>query len=1059
MKMNKRKRKRSDKASSNLGNNPSDSANNEDINIPRTIKEILGSNASIYSLPDFICKYAPSLPDLNFQRNSEDSVYERIRQTWVSPSDDLTVKTNLRSVSCNEALPDLVDQIIWNLLQQCNKNNRNVLAKGYVLASEANLMGKLRPCPTMRPGVICKEVNDNISFLKTSSYAKKLHDLIGDDMMRVLLLHTRLFLPLEQSKQNYLLLSGATLQPWRKKGTPLTGKWQWNQNSVLPRYNLFYSSAFVPKIGLPSSHVFNRPSNVKLFVNSMFPSEKSGSGKIIYAQQILMCTNILRRHKKCDYSRLLNRHCPLPECCKNECPPGVTLSQLASFHAPNLKVIAFLRIVLRTVFPLDFWGSTRNSKNIMNKVDVFVSLRRQEQFPYKTLMEGIKVKDVCWLWRPTNGKPTKSDHDVATCRVRFMMRWVFCHFLIPLLRSNFYVTETEFSARLTLYYRKPVWSMFRSMSMAKLLDNQYMEITKREAIERIRSRKMGFSRLRLLPKKCGVRPVAMLQRRVFLDFEDMSLTEHAGNLRGYSTITRPRKKRKSIESKSQSTNFVLESVFEVLRYERSLKPQTFGAGIYGLNELKPLLKDFLAKVRSDGPLSDKKQLADETRLYFASVDIHHCYDNIRQKHLLSILPKLFSHSHYLIQKHAVLHPFASLGRISKKIIHDVGPLQRYVRFHDAAMDFATKYNQSIFLGAGGCTMVEKGELLKSLEEHLLSHMVLVDGRYGSRLLVQTQGIAQGSILSSLLCNFYYCDMEKRLLANTGLLNENGVVQRSDRHLLVRIVDDFLLISTDPVISHNFVQRMWNGDSEFGVCINKAKTLTSFSTILMNSGGGEELLENGTVKLESGASVFPWCGLLFNTSTGEVGIDYSRFANRKAIDGLTIDRSGKEGKLFEIRMKSFVRPRCQALLFDPQINGPEVIRINFHQMMLLSAIKTGEYLHKGLPGGVGKNSHFVVRCIEALVSYAHSLIITRLGTKCIERMAFLGKLECDFLSLDAFHHVFNTMMVSTCTDFNCTIVLGLLQQRILKSSLLKDHQLLELISRSRNQFHLATLTKT
>jgi telomerase reverse transcriptase len=228
---------------------------------------------------------------------------------------------------------------------------------------------------------------------------------------------------------------------------------------------------------------------------------------------------------------------------------------------------------------------------------------------------------------------------------------------------------------------------------------------------------------------------------------------------------------------------------------------------------------------------------------------------------------------------------------------------------------------------------------------------------------------------------------------------------------------------------------------------------------MNSGGGEELLENGTVKLESGASVFPWCGLLFNTSTGEVGIDYSRFANRKAIDGLTIDRSGKEGKLFEIRMKSFVRPRCQALLFDPQINGPEVIRINFHQMMLLSAIKTGEYLHKGLPGGVGKNSHFVVRCIEALVSYAHSLIITRLGTKCIERMAFLGKLECDFLSLDAFHHVFNTMMVSTCTDFNCTIVLGLLQQRILKSSLLKDHQLLELISRSRNQFHLATLTKT
>lgn len=1051
--MKGRKRKQSDKSSSPSGNNPSDSANNEDRNVPRIIKAILGSNASIYSLPDFICKYGPSLPGLTFQGNSEDC--ERIRQTWVSPSDNLTVKTNLRSVSCYEALPDLVDQIIWNLLQQCNKNNRNVLAQGYVLASEVNVTGKLRPCPSMRPGVLCKEVNDNISFLKTSSYAKRLHDLIGDDMMRVLLLHTRLFLPLEQSKGNYLLLSGPALQPWRKKGSSRTRKWQWDQNSVIPRYNLFYSSAFVPKIGLPSSHVFNRPGNVKFLVNSMFPSEKSGIGKRIHLQQILMCTNILRRHKKCDYSRLLNRHCPLPECCKNEYPPGVTLSQLALLHTPNHEVISFLRIILSTVFPVDFWGSTRNFKNLLNKVEVFVFLRRQEQFPNKTLMEGIKVKDVCWLWRPTNGKPTKSDHEVATYRVRFIMRWVFCHFLIPLIRSNFYVTETEFSAKLTLYYRKPVWSMFRSMSMTKLLDNQYMEITKKEAIGRIRSQNMGFSRLRLLPKQCGVRPVAMLQQRVFLDFEDTSWKDHAGELQGDSSMTRPRKKRKSKDTKFQSTNFVLDSAFEVLRYERSRKPQIFGAGIYGLNELKPLLKDFLAKVRIDGPLSGKKTLADETQLYFASVDIHHCYDNIRQNHLLSILPSLFSHSHYLIQKHAVLHPVASLGRISKKKIHDVGPLQSYVRFHDAAMDFSTKYDQSIFVGAGGCTMVEKGELLNSLEEHLLSHMVLIDGRYGSRLLVQRRGIAQGSIVSSLLCNFYYCDMEKRLLANTGLLNENGVVQRSDRHLLVRIVDDFLLISTDPVISHNFVQRMWNGDSEFGVCINKAKTLTSFSALLVNSGGGEELLENGTVKLESGINVFPWCGLLFDTSTGEVGIDYSRFANQKAIDGLTIDRTGKEGKLFEIRMKSFVRPRCQALLFDPQINGPEMIRINFYQMMLLSAIKTGEYLRKGLRGGVRKNPHFVVRCIDALVSYAHSLITARLGTERIERMGFLGKQECDFLSLDAFHHVFHTMMVSD-TDFNCTIVLGLLRQRILTSSL-KDCDLSDLISRSRNQFDLANLT--
>jgi len=1024
--------------------------------IPGTIRAILGPRAKIFPLPDFIRMYAPSLPKIAFQENSE--VDERIHQTWVSPSEGLTVKTKLRSVSCHEALHDLVDDVIWNLVQQ-RTGNRNVLAQGFVIDSAEISRQKIRPCLTKatNPGILCKQVNDNVSFCKTSPYAKRIHSLIGDDMMRLLLLHTSIFLPVAQARGNYLLLSGPALQNLRGKRAPSCKSWRWDQNAVIPRSTIFYNSAFSPKIGLPSPHVLNGPVDVKSLAYSIFPLDiGKGSRRIIQNQQEKMLTGIFGSHTKCDYARILNRFCPLPEFCtkENTSSSDLKLSDLALSHTPNHGVISFLRTVLKKVFPREFWGSSRNFHQILQKVEVFVFLRRREQFTNKKLMEDIKVKDVHWLWREADGKYTKSDHEVATLRLWLVMRWVFCRYLVPLLRSLFYVTESEFSAKLTLYYRKPVWSLFRCLSVKKLLSCQYSEISREEAIKRIHRQGMGFSRLRLFPKQTGVRPVAMLNQRVFLDFEDSIGEVCADPIGGTHSFFRPRKKRRSNETKYQSTNFALENTFEVLRYERSQKPHIFGSGIYGLNELMPLFCEFLAKVRSNTSTGNKA-LAHGTQLYFASVDIQQCYDNIRQDHLFSYLPALFSHDHYLINKHAVFHPFTSMGRISRRKIHKVGPPEEYIRFHKSAIDLSMHHEHSIFVDTGGSTITTKNDMLKCLEEHLFSHLILIDGRYGSRMLLQKRGIPQGSKISSLLCNFYYCQMEQKLLSNTGLVGDSNIAGKIGQHLLVRIVDDFLLITTNRDVSLDFVQRMSNGSSELGVYINKQKTLTSYSAAITNSDGSELLLEDGTIKDYSGSECFPWCGLLFDRSTGEVHVDYSRFAHRNAIHGLTIDRFSDEGKTFEIRIKSFVRPRCQSLLFDPEINSPDVIASNFYQMMMLSAIKSGEYLRNGLSGGASKNPIFLVRCIDNLVRYSHRLITSRImESRKRDGKAFLGKMDCFFLTLDGFHFVLSAMKMMH-PDFACTTLLDHLSQRILRAPLRSD-DLTNLIAISRQQFNLAKM---
>ena len=139
------------------------------------------------------------------------------------------------------------------------------------------------------------------------------------------------------------------------------------------------------------------------------------------------------------------------------------------------------------------------------------------------------------------------------------LRWLIHGYIIPLLRSTFYVTETEFSDKRVLYYRKPVWSVFRSLSMSKLLmlhtgkakattaennddepirettkqttkkeeQPQYTEITAQEAAARLRTQQMGVSRPRLLPKMTGVRPIAMLCKREALQITEEITTAAA----------------------------------------------------------------------------------------------------------------------------------------------------------------------------------------------------------------------------------------------------------------------------------------------------------------------------------------------------------------------------------------------------------------------------------------------------------------------------------------------------------------------------------------------------
>jgi telomerase reverse transcriptase len=95
--------------------------------------------------------------------------------------------------------------------------------------------------------------------------------------------------------------------------------------------------------------------------------------------------------------------------------------------------------------------------------------------------------------------------------------YVFDSLLIPLIRSNFYVTESNTHRFQVFYFRHDVWRLVAEPSMSSLKEGMFEEIKVTEAKRIFDSRRLGFSQLRLLPKGTKLRPIMNLRRRQMMD--------------------------------------------------------------------------------------------------------------------------------------------------------------------------------------------------------------------------------------------------------------------------------------------------------------------------------------------------------------------------------------------------------------------------------------------------------------------------------------------------------------------------------------------------------------
>ncbi|XP_025019954.1 telomerase reverse transcriptase [Python bivittatus] len=564
-------------------------------------------------------------------------------------------------------------------------------------------------------------------------------------------------------------------------------------------------------------------------------------------------------------------------------------------YSSHWQVYTFVRECLERVVPPALWGSNHNKCRFYKNVKKFISLGKFAVFSLEELMWKMRVSDCAWL-RLTK----ESGHFVPASEHRFQeelmskfLYWLMDCYVSELLRSFFYITETTFQKNLLFFFRKAIWSKLQSIGVRSHLAKVQLRPLLKEEIENLQQRKCVplASKLRFIPKPNGLRPVVKLNSVI-----------------GAETFCR-----KSRGKKAQHFNAQLKNVFSVLNYERMKNPTLLGSSVFGKNDIYSVWKKFVSEVLESN--------AEMPRFYFVKADVTGAYDTLPHDKLVEVILQALApdkNTTYSIRRYAVIMRTRS-GCIRRYYKRHVSTNNEFI---SGMKQFVCHLQQST--SVRNAVIVEQSVSLKesssSLCEfflQLIHHNILkIEDRY----YVQCCGIPQGSILSTLLCNLCYGDMENKLLCN---VQKDGV--------LMRLTDDFLLVTPHLAQAKTFLRTLTEGIPEYGFVINPSKTVVNFPVDEHVPG----CLEFRQLPVHC---VIPWCGLLINTQTLEIYCDYSSYAYTSIRSSLSFKSTRKAGVTMRNKLLAVLQLKCHPLFVDLQINSLRTVCINVYKILLLQAYR-------------------------------------------------------------------------------------------------------------------------
>lgn len=652
-----------------------------------------------------------------------------------------------------------------------------------------------------------------------------------------------------------------------------------------------------------------------------------------------LINRLRKRHSVCSYASMLNYYCPRPK------PQDEELGTIQQ-ATPAAQVSAFCRKVICKVFPADFWGTgeTRdhNRRVVVRNIDRFVRLRRYESLSLHDCIQRIKVQDIPWLSPTTTDSSAKLSATDLTKRKELMaelLYYLIDSYLIPLLRGHFHITESGTHRNALFYFRHDVWKSISEPALNTLKATMLEPCKTADIKKQLSRRALGVSHVRLLPKQKGMRPIINLRRRVQkMQYGQLVL--------------------------GKSINALLTPAFSILNYEKGARPEMLKSAMFSVEDMFPRLQAFRSSLQAQGLWGRP--------LYFAKVDVKACFDTIPQKRLMKLAKTLLGAETYRTAKYSrsklVGHNDETPGfgaRPSWRFLTKATTGSNDFDFADeVAKDTSDGRTRTIYVDGVVQKTEQRRAVLNLLEEHVESNLI----KLGNRFYRQKEGIPQGSIVSSLLCSFFYSELERQVL---GYLNDG-------QSLLLRLIDDFLVITTKQEIAERFMRDMHAGLPEFGVEVKAEKSRVNFDMTI-----------KGTQIPKVEGREFPYCGNAINTATLDLSKDKER---RKATskpsitqpklpsltdcvidlhDSMSVEYSKLPGQTFYRKTLTALKLQMQPMLLSTAYNRPETVLANLYHCFSEVAMKSYHYI-RSLPGEKQPGSKLLIRKCNTIVTTPESV---------------------------------------------------------------------------------------
>ncbi|NJR31379.1 hypothetical protein HC762_01195 [bacterium] len=368
------------------------------------------------------------------------------------------------------------------------------------------------------------------------------------------------------------------------------------------------------------------------------------------------------------------------------------------------------------------------------------------------------------------------------------------------------------------------------------------------------------------------------------------------------------------------------------------------------------------------------------------MDVKSCFDSIPQQEVMLMLRGLLSESRYQIGKHAELksvegtRPTYNSERPSVRFPFTGRPSQGGSGLSDSVLDVVAQMkSRTVFVDLGDLRHWDARSLLKLLQEHLEQNVVKIDKRFFRKRL----GIPQGSVLSSLLCNFFYGEFEKNCLA----------FLQPGESLLLRLIDDFLLVTTNQGHARRFARVMLEGNPKYGIVVNAQKSLSNFA------------ININRVKIPrlQGEEKLPYCGIAIDVKSLEV----SKFRGTKdptVANGLTIELSRRLGERFHRKVLHSLKLQMTTLLLDTNLNSEYRVLSNLYQIFMEAGMKMYRYV-RGLPKKKRPNEGMVTETWKGLASLATKMTRGKRRSRSVEEyLCSISPTQMNWLAAAGLEHV-------------------------------------------------------